>query len=167
MRDSASEDYYACPKSLQVRKSSKQGFDDSISLCSSFSFCSECTNTSTAQDSISSSSRSLFNEAVDLTPLRFSPTSLLSEDDDNLSLQFDDDDTQSCLSYLEHRRELSHVHNRSGIVAMSTLSSVSSITLQGDDISLGYDTTSLPEDPFPHGLPSSASSTIGSPPSAW
>lgn len=62
-----------------------------------------------------------------------------------------------------HRHGSAQYDNTVGI--SSTLSSVSSITLQGDDISLGYDSTSLPEDPFPQGLPtSSASSTIGSPP---
>ena len=82
--------------------------------------------------------------------LRFSPTSLFSED--SVSLR----DFQGGNA----------VYSYSGMgkmqAEMSTLSSVSSITLQDD---LSIDTVSLPEDPFPNGLPSfsSASSTIGSP----
>jgi hypothetical protein len=163
------EDYYADPKSLIM---SSKG-DDCISLCSSFSYCSECTNTTTGpiDDTLSllSAAAGHYSNGASAVDLRFSPTSLLSED--TLSFQDYEDDS---LSYLEVQREISCRSSRRGcsrvlhdMAAMSTLSSVSSITLQGDDISLGYDTTSLPEDPFPQGLPSSASSTIGSPPSSW
>lgn len=110
--------------------------DDSISLCSTFSYCSECTNTSTG---LTEDTLSTFSEDH-ATPFRFSPTSYLSEY--SLSLQDLNGEAEK---------------------KVSTVSSVSSITLQGDDISLDYDATSLPGDPFPQGLPSSASSTIGSP----
>ena len=161
---------YADPKSI-LTCTGPSG-EDCISLCSSFSYCSDCTNASTGppEDTLSSLSS---ERLAEMTPFRFSPTSFIS---DTLSLPDFEDESQS-LGYLELQREVScrsgnskaHRPATYDMVAMSTLSSVSSITLQGDDISLGYDTTSLPEDPFPQGLPpSSASSTIGSPPpSVW
>ena len=147
------------------------------------SYCSECTNTSTGppEDTLSSLSES--ERMTEMTPFRFSPTSFIS---DTLSLPDYEDESHndSCsLGYLELHDRSASIHSGghyggcdekahrpstgdTTILAMSSLSSVSSITLQGDDISLGYDSTSLPEDPFPQGLPgiSSASSTIGSPP---
>ena len=102
--------------------------------------------------------------------------------DDNI----DDDLEDDSLSLLELQRDLTPLylgeniddpssaatltagHGASYMAAdtLSTLSSVSSVTLLAgeDDISLTCDTTSLPEDPFPIGLPSmfSTADTAGS-----
>jgi len=93
----------------------------------------------------------------DVTPFRFSPTSFLSE----TSMSFQDYED-------EHGKIGDMAKGASSCLKVaSSVSSVSSVTLQGEDtLSLGYDTTSLPEDPFPEGLPSSASSTIGTPASS-
>ena len=128
---------------------------DCISLCSTFSYCSECTNTDSilepADSSATFSSMPKLNEAED--SLRFSPTSLFSED--SVSLRDFNGAGNAGYSYSTGIGKMQ--------AEMSTLSSVSSITLQDQDEDLSIDTVSLPEDPFPNGLPSSASSTIGSP----
>ena len=142
---------------------------DCISLCSNFSYCSQCTNTDSnveLTDSVvatGAASAMSLPQLNDEDSLRFSPTSLFSEDSVSLR-DFDFD-----MPYLEAQRSCREYSCRSlsgsgkmMLPEMSTLSSVSSVTLQGDD-DLSVDTISLPEDPFPHGLPSSASSTIGSP----
>ena len=156
-------DIYDNPRNLMMNS-------DCISLCSNFSYCSHCTNTDSNLELTDSSASgvantipsSLNNPPVannDGDSLRFSPTSLFSEDSVSLR-DFDFD-----MPYLEHIRGSRAEYSCGGssgkmIPEMSTLSSVSSVTLQGDDLSV--DTISLPEDPFPNGLPSSASSTIGS-----
>lgn len=112
------------------------------------SYCSECTNTSTGppEDTLSSLSES--ERMTEMTPFRFSPTSFIS---DTLSLPDYEDESHndSCsLGYLElHDRSASinsgghygagcneKAHRPSTgdttIAAMSSLSSVSSITLQ-------------------------------------
>ena len=180
-----SNELYANPKSLLLSSAAMASKEaDCISLCSSFSYCSDCTNASTGppDDTLSSLSSSRerlvggLDAANDMTPFRFSPTSFLS---DTLSLPDYDDESQSSFSYLElpsnaeggcsssnsRGHQSRTTDGGCSIAAISSLSSVSSVTLQGDDMSFGYDSTSLPEDPFPQGLPaSSASSTIGSPP---
>ena len=152
------EDIYNIPRKLEA----KGPVDDRISLCSTFSFCSDCTDD--VPDDLASSS--LVTDGDTNTPFRFSPTSLLSDNSLSLHDYFDDeddDDPSRSLLYVQIKDRSGDSHNK----IMSSVSSVSSITLQGDDtLSLGYDTTSLPEDPFPEGLPSSASSTIGSPASS-
>lgn len=154
------DDIYNIPRKLNE----KEPFDDKISLCSTFSYCSECTDDIT--DDIPSSN--LVTEGDGTTPFRFSPTSFLSDNSLSLHDYFDDEDddeTSRSLRYvqMEDNYSAATISNK----FMSSVSSVSSMTLQADDtLSLGYDTTSLPEDPFPEGLPSSASSTIGSPASS-
>ena len=148
------EDIYNTPRKLDY---TREPVDDRISLCSTFSFCSECTD-DIATSNISSSTVTDPNSVT--TPFRFSPTSLLSDNSLSLHDYFDDEGGSDSLLYVQIKDSTTTSTNK----IMSSVSSVSSITLQGDDtLSLGYDTTSLPEDPFPEGLPSSASSTIGSP----
>ena len=149
--EAGKEELYDNPRHLMSNS-------DCISLCSNFSYCSQCTNTDSVAEPTSasaSSTMSLLPPLNDEDSLRFSPTSLFSEDSVSLR-DFDFD-----MPYLEAQRSGREYSCRSLRPEMSTLSSVSSVTLQGDDLSV--DTISLPEDPFPHGLPSSASSTIGSP----
>ena len=134
------EDIYNVPRKL----------DDGISLCSDFSYCSDCTDYPGEDEEEEPSTMTRFSE--DVTPFRFSPTSFLSE----TSMSFQDYED-------EHGKIGDMAKGASSCLKVaSSVSSVSSVTLQGEDtLSLGYDTTSLPEDPFPEGLPSSASSTIG------
>ena len=142
-RRKTQEDIYNIPRRLDAK-------EDGISLCSDFSFCSDCIEDPGEEEESSTVTHFCMDDS---NPFRFSPTSFLSET--SLSFQDFDDDP----SKVENEPRM-----HEGMKVVSSVSSVSSVTLQGEDtISLGYDTTSLPEDPFPEGLPSSASSTIGSP----
>ena len=103
-RKRTDNELYANPKSLIGSTACPIG-DDCISLCSNFSYCSVCTNTSTEppeDDTLSSFSSERLAE--DMTPFRFSPTSFIS---DTISLPDFDDEAGQCSSfaYLELQRD--------------------------------------------------------------
>ena len=103
-RKQTDNELYANPRSLTGSTGRPIG-EDCISLCSNFSYCSDCTNASTEppeEDTLSSFSSERLAE--DMTPFRFSPTSFIS---DTMSLPDFDDDAGQCSSfaYLELQRD--------------------------------------------------------------
>ena len=107
-RKRSENELYANPRSL-IGSTERPIGEDCISLCSNFSYFSECTNASTGVPEDETLSSFSSERLADMTPFRFSPTSFIS---DTMSLpDFDDDAGQSSSSfaYLELQRDVGNV----------------------------------------------------------